>query len=502
MRHRQRLSTPRALAYAGLAALTLLIGLPARPPAVAAIATPLGGSFSITPARRYVTGRLPLTLAATRVANTTQSVLDVRVVPVLLTQLPSGAFAYQLSSQALRAAQRVLTVSQRSFVLAPAGSNAVLLRWRRLPRGARTAAVGVIYQATPAAGGTPVRIVEQLLAVNILRLPGAYRSSGQLAAVHVSQAKPRTLRFVLDVRNSGQAVAGPSRLVLTIHGGGGRRLLIRQLTPDIVLPGATREFTLNLAHQLPAGSYTTIGHMAFGSSHDLSAEASFQLVAPNELPTSQLRLGPLTAQGTVDHDAHIAAQAQNTGNAPGALHVRLALYRLSGGAQATWPIATRTVTTQTLAPGAKHELREQLGRLRPGTYELLASYRTDGSPQTLAADFQAQRPLDLLAELRSVSREHALLLPGLLLLVCGAACARAPAPRGDARRSAPARRARACLIAERPARQKPERTGQHPAPRRYDGERHADVAQLAEHRFCKPGVAGSIPAVGSRAGEA
>lgn len=30
---------------------------------------------------------------------------------------------------------------------------------------------------------------------------------------------------------------------------------------------------------------------------------------------------------------------------------------------------------------------------------------------------------------------------------------------------------------------------------RYD--RQADVAQLAEHRFCKPGVAGSIPAVGS-----
>jgi hypothetical protein len=27
--------------------------------------------------------------------------------------------------------------------------------------------------------------------------------------------------------------------------------------------------------------------------------------------------------------------------------------------------------------------------------------------------------------------------------------------------------------------------------------RYADVAQLAEHRFCKPGVAGSIPAVGS-----
>ncbi len=26
---------------------------------------------------------------------------------------------------------------------------------------------------------------------------------------------------------------------------------------------------------------------------------------------------------------------------------------------------------------------------------------------------------------------------------------------------------------------------------------HADVAQLVEHRFCKPDVAGSIPAVGS-----
>jgi hypothetical protein len=418
-RHQERARARRRVAGIALTLAALSASLLSQP-AAAAIGTPLGGSFSITPARRYVLARPPLALAPTRVANTTQSALDVQVVPVLLSQLPSGAFSYELTPQSLRAARDILSGQPRHFVLVPGASREVSLSWRRLPHHARTANLGVIYQATPIARGTPVRIVEQLLAVDILRLPGRYRSSGQLTGLRVSQLKPRTLRLALAARNSGQAFASPSRILLTIHDHTGRRVLARSLATDIVLPGATREFALDLAHRLPAGSYTAIGHMTFGSSHDLTTRTAFQLVAPNELPSSQLQLSLLTAQGSVDQDARVVAQTRNTGSAPGTLEVALRLYRLTDGLPGK-PIATRTLTTAPLAPGHASQLREALGRsLRPGTYRLLADYHSiGGAPQTLVADFQAQRPLDLLAELRGISREHALLLPGLLILATG-----------------------------------------------------------------------------------
>ncbi|HEY3758636.1 MAG TPA: hypothetical protein VGL37_02660 [Solirubrobacteraceae bacterium] len=387
-------------------------------PAAATVATPLGGAFSITPARRYIVAHPPLTLAPTGVANTTQVTLDVHVIPVLLSQLPSGAFSYELTPLALRAARGILSSDTSHFVLPPGASREVSLDWHDLPRRARTANLGVIYQAMPVARGTPVRIVEQLLGVDILRLPGHYRSSGQLTDLRVSQLKPRTLRLALDAHNSGQDLASPSRIALTIHDHTGRRVLARSLATDIVLPGATREFVLNLAHPLPAGSYTAIGHMAFGSSHDLATRTSFQLIAPNELPSSQMQLRLLTAQGAVSQGAQVAAQTKNTGSAPGTLDVALRLYRLNEGIPASRPIATRAFTTPPLAPGHTSQLREALGRgLHPGTYRLLADYHAiGGAPQTLIADFQAQQPLDLLAELRGISREHALLLPGLLIL--------------------------------------------------------------------------------------
>jgi hypothetical protein len=419
MRRLERAHAPRRLAGAALAALSVSL-LPQS--AAATVGTPLGGSFSITPARRYIVARPPLELAPTDVANTTRGALAVRVIPVLLSQLPSGAFSYELTAQSLRTARDILSGDSSHFVLPPGASREVPLSWHGLPRDARTANLGVIYQATPIGRGTPVRIVEQLLALDILRLPGHYRSSGQLTSLQVSQLRPHTLRVALDARNSGQDLASPSRIALTIHNHTGRRVLARSLATDIVLPGATREFVLNLAHPLPAGSYTAIGHMAFGSSHDLTTRTSFQLIAPNELPSSQMQLSLLAAQGAVSQSARVAAQTKNTGSAPGTLDVALKLYRLNDGVPTSQPIATRTFITPPLAPGHTSQLREALGRkLHPGTYRLLADYHAvGGAPQTLVADFQAQQPLDLLAELRGISREHALLLPGLLILVAGA----------------------------------------------------------------------------------
>jgi hypothetical protein len=407
------------MAVAALLSLTLLA-----PAASATVATPAGGMFSITPARRYIVARPPVQLAATRVGNSTQSALQVQAVPVLLTQLPSGAFTFTVSPQELRAAGRQLSAQPASFRLSPGSSREVGLRWRGLPRDARTADIGVIYQAVPVASSGPVQVIERLLSVNILRLPGRYRRTGRLLAVHATQARPGVLRFALQADNTGQAVTGPSRLGLSIDDAAGERVLYRRLTPDIVLPGATREFTLDLSHRLPAGSYTAIGQMSFGSSHRLSSRASFRLVAPNDLPASDLRIGPISAQGTVGGAAQITANLRNVGTASGATTISLELYRLERGLPGQRPLAAHDLTTASLAPGRSWHLREGLGHLRGGTYRLLASYDdAGGTRQTLVADFQAREPLGVLAQLRGFSREHALLIPGLLMLLCLASVA-------------------------------------------------------------------------------
>ena len=399
-----------------LALLAVLAAVPAC--AEASVATQLGGMFSITPARHYLVARPPVRLTPTRVANTTQNRMSVQVIPVLLTQLPSGAFSFDLSPQGLRTAAHLLSAGPRRFDLSPGGSRDVGLRWRGLPPHARTANAGVIYQAVPALSSTPVRIVERLLGIDIFRLPGHYRFTGALDGMHVEQARPGVLRFVLDARNTGQAVSGPSRLSLTVHNDTGARLLYSRITPDILLPGAWREFTLDLKQRLPAGSYTAIGHMAFGSSHRLKAMTSFHLVAPNQLASYHLRVGSLVAQGTVGGSAHVSTDLRNTGTAPGTSTITLTLYRLVNGLPRPTPAATRRLTIGSLAPGHSSHLQDGLGHLKQGTYRLLAYYHdAEGAPHTLIADFQAQQPLGLFARLRAISREHPLLIPLLLILL-------------------------------------------------------------------------------------
>jgi hypothetical protein len=373
--------------------------------------------FSITPARHFLVAAPPSRLNPTEVANTTQSTLRVRVFPVLLAQAPSGAFTFDSSATGLSAARRVLGVGPISFSLAPGASRQVDLLWRGLPANTRAANVGVIYQATPPAGSTPVRIVEQLLGVNILRLPGHYLLTGRLIGVHVTQAKPRTLRFTLSVQNTGQAVIGPSRLIFTVRDRNGALFLDRRVSTDIVLPGATRNFTMDVGRRLPAGQYIVRGHAAFGSSHRLATLSRFELTGPNELSTSQLRVGSLTAGGDIDQGARVDATLQNTGTAAGDTTIDLSLYRLTDGIPGRRPLATRHLVTKPVPPGRSSRLESAVGRLRPGTYRLTASYEdSSGAPQTLVADFEARQPPGILARLRGLEREHLLLTPLLLLV--------------------------------------------------------------------------------------
>jgi hypothetical protein len=415
----RRSSSPHWLPRCGVVGLLVLLGLSnlVSASALAGEGVPVDGTFSVTPARRYVVARPPLSLTRSTLANTTQVTLMVRVYPVLLSQLSSGAFAFDPTAVQLVAARRVLAVGPTRFTLPPGASRQVGLRWRGLPARVREAAVGLVYQAVPVQKGSPVHVVERLLGVNILRLPGHYRQTGRVSAIHVTQLKPGTLRFTVAVANTGQAVAGPSHLVLTVRRRSGALLLRRRLASDIILPGVTRSFVLDLPHRLAAGAYVARVHVAFGSSHRLAIASAFRLVGPNQLPTDHLQIGPLVAEGSVGSSAQVKAALSNTGTAAGSAKVQLSLYRLTAGASAQQPIATRRVAIASLAPAQRRQLKSGLGHLRAGSYRLVASYEdADGIPRTLVADFQAHQPLGLIPRLRRISVEHALLIPALLLL--------------------------------------------------------------------------------------
>jgi hypothetical protein len=392
--------------------------------AVASVANPVGGMFSITPARRYVVARPPVSLAATSVANSTDAALKVRAVPVLLTQTLSGAFGFGLAPAEVQVARRVLSVEPSRFELAPGTSREVHLRWRGLPHGARAADLGVIYQAVPAKRGHGVQVVEQLLGVDLLRRPGRYRVGGSLTGVKVSQASRGVLRFGVGVRNTGEIFTSPRRLALSIYDEAGRRVLSRTLRPDVVLPGATREFLLELRRALPAGRYRVRARMSFGRRHDLTASTSFRLISGNELPAPSLEVGPLSAQGSVGGHALVDAAVRNSGTAAGGTSIALHLYKLRDGVPADSPLASSRLAVQRLAPHRGQRLHGSLGRLSTGTYRLVATYRgPGGTQQQLVADFEARAGLGAIGELSRFSREHALLIPGVLLVLCGAMAA-------------------------------------------------------------------------------
>jgi hypothetical protein len=419
----------RRLAVAAVGCVAIAISSPAPPVAIADMATRVGGSFSISPARRTVVARPPVELSSTTVANTTEAPLRVRVYPVLLAQAPSGAFTFDPSPAELARARRTLEAAPSSFALAPQAVRQVMLRWRSLPHGAHMAAAGVVYQATPAPDGAPVQTVERLLGVDVLSLPGAHRSSGALTGLHVAQRAPGVLQFTAGVHNTGQAVAAPRRLELSIRDRGGAVRVHRGIATDIVLPGATRDFTVELARRLPAGRYTADALMDYGSDRRRSATLPFTLAAPNALTAPHLQVGPIAARGMVGAGAQITATLANTGTAAAHPVIELRLFRVAAGAQQRSAVAHRRVAPGALAPGAHRRLQISLGRLGRGTYVLSASYDdANGTPQTLVADFQAQPPVPPFMRVRQWLQQHPLLAPllisGLGLGLVGALLAR------------------------------------------------------------------------------
>jgi hypothetical protein len=369
------------------------------------------GTFSITPSRRDLVGRPPLTLVPTRVSNTTQDSYDVRVFPVLLTQNLTGAFQFDESPRPLDAARRIVSASPTRFRLAPGASREVRLRWELLPLDARAAYVGVIFQGQRRLkSGQSVPVISRLLSVNFLRLPGHYHPKGGFTALRALQAAPPVLRLVPRVKNTGDVIASPRKARLAIHDAAGRTVYKTSWKGDVVLPGAQRDFPIEVDRVLPAGRYTAQAVMSFGATRRAARSTAFTLVGPNRLPTPGVDVKGFAAHGDIGHAAHVTGTVLSTGTSPASLDLALSLFRLTSGLASAKPLATRRVRFSALAPKTRHELDLDLGgSLAKGQYRVVATY-TDATntPHQLTSDFQATRHRGFFDRLRLFFHRHRL----------------------------------------------------------------------------------------------
>jgi P pilus assembly chaperone PapD len=379
----------------GLAALAIcILALDAGSVPTARAQGSADGTFSITPSRRDLVGRPPLTLVPTRVSNTTQDSYDVRVFPVLLTQNLTGAFQFDESPRPLDAARRILSASPVRFRLAPGASRDVRVRWELLPLDARAAYIGVIFQGQRVLkSGQSVPVISRLLSVNFLRLPGHYHPKGAFTALRALQAAPRVLRLLPRVKNTGDVIASPRNARLAIHDASGHTVYKTSWKGDVVLPGAQRDFPVEVRRVLPAGRYTAQAVMSFGARRRAEISTAFTLVGPNRLPTPGVDVRDFAAHGDIGHVAHVSGHVLSTGTSPASLDLRLSLFRLTGGQASAKPIATRRARFSALAPKTRRDLDVDLGRsLAKGQYRVVASY-TDATnaPHQLTSDFEATR---------------------------------------------------------------------------------------------------------------
>jgi hypothetical protein len=440
-------------------------------PAAAQTSDP--GLFSITPARRAVIARPPALLRSTRVSNTTRSRLLVTVFPVLLRQQLDGAFAFGSRPAQLRAARLIMGVGPRRFALDPGEQREVSLRWQLLARGTRAAYMGVVFQAVPRQRGRSVGVVSRLLSVNFLRLPGHYRSSGRFTGMGAEQLGARRLRLTPRVRNTGQRVDSPRRARLAIRNAAGRVVFRRRWAGDVVLPGAERQFAVDVPRRLPAGRYMATARMRFGSRHRARTSKSFELVAPGRLASPRVALRSLQARGTAGEEGHLTGRLRSVGTAAAATRVRIELYAFHHGVQASRPGITRSKSFAGLEPGSRRELDASLGRLRRGHYRARVTYGDrPGSSQVLFVDFSTTPSEGLAKSVEKFLQRHEVLL--ILIAALAALAAVTTVMLSRQRRLAAQVEART----PPPAVPVPAPVHSGPAPSRPPGTEHA-LAKLA-----------------------
>jgi hypothetical protein len=414
----------RPLELLGIASLaTCLATVALTGVAVAQIYVPT--QFGISPARRDVVDRPPLTLLPTDVFNTTNVPYSVKVFPVLLGQDITGAFTFQEIPRDLSGALDILTPTPSSFTLHPDESREVQLRWNYLPLGERVAYIGVVFQGTPQLpGARAISIIARLLSVNFFRLPGHYRIAGRFTALNATQFAVRVLRFLPRVKNVGDAIGTPQSGRLTIRDASYKSVFQVPWTGHVILPGVQSDFPVDVRQILPAGHYTVTASMDFGSRRGQAISRSFTLIGPNELPSPNLAVDNFNAMGTIGDPAHLSVRVASTGSAPVSVAFEAKIYHLYGSVADNRPDASKRISLSTLPPGGHRELDEALGKLSRGSYRATISYLDPtGAPQMLVSDFVAatkkslwQRVVDFLDRHKVILILIAVVVVALLLL--------------------------------------------------------------------------------------
>lgn len=361
--------------------------------AAAGVAGPAFGQgsdvFGIDPSKQKLTGRPTVSLEPTTVFNRTERTFDVEMFVAPLYQAQDGSFDIDDSLVLRRAAGLVLQVSKQKFQLKPGQQMSVGARWIGLPRGAQSAALGLVARAVPSnPAPNEVNSILRVIGIEFLRLPGASAlSRGRLVAVSAEQGGKRTLQFAVSVKNTGPVWDIARDRSFVIRDAGGKVRYRGTYASDLILPGVTRDFPITVQKVLPAGAYTAIAQGKVGASPVTSAKTSFRLVGPNELPTSKLDGNNLRGEGEIGSQAKLRLTVSNTGTRPTPVVVRFTLKpdRGVGGSG-----GTGEVTIDSLGVGKSQDVSTELGRLAKGRYFVTAVV-TDGRTEfdRLDANFSA-----------------------------------------------------------------------------------------------------------------
>lgn len=344
-------------------------------------ATPDTG-FGIQPAREETVGTPPLSLGQT-VFNRSSEEYDVDVSTAFLTQGPDGVILPVEEAASLSAARKILTVSPRKFELGAGESRQLDVEWRRLPRGERAAAIGLVVRGK-AAEPDPAQVSAEfrLVGIRFLRLPGPVSVEGRLTGLQVEQdAEERVLNFLARLRNTGENYGEPSGQKFEIRDEFGE-VVVRETWPgDVVLAGFERDFPIEVRKVLPAGEYTATAMARFGDSPRSRARASFTLTGPNELPVPKLDLLELRASGKEGDSAEVSGRVGNIGTQAGSASVQVALYDADEfGAAAGEPLAEEQASLGELAPDEEKTFDLDVGTVEAGDY-LAEVVVTDGDQE-------------------------------------------------------------------------------------------------------------------------
>jgi competence ComEA-like helix-hairpin-helix protein len=380
------------------------------------------GLFSISPSRRDVVARPVTNLSQTAVTNTTGVPFRVKIFPALLGQVVTGSFTFDEIPVNLTAAAKILSPNPATFTLAPGETRQVGATWALLPRHTRAAYVGLIYQGTPQGPHKgPVRTIDRLLQINLLRLPGRYHPRGKFVQLRSLQGVGRTLEFVPRMQNTGDVVAAPRAGRLQITDSGGQAVVRQKWQGDVILPRALRDFPIQVNKVLPAGRYTVTTTASFGHSRHLRITEPFQLVGPNRLPTPRIELRGLAAHGTIGKSSEVSADLASVGSIAASTAVRVSLYRLSNSnVQPAKPNDTRKLRFDAIAPGDTKALKVTYQGLPKGRYRVLLTFHdTPGSTQTQTIEFTPEKQRGFFDRLDRWFQNHktlALLLLALLVI--------------------------------------------------------------------------------------